>query len=154
VSRLDSDTLSASRLDSVRQKQLDPDASWISAIFSFTLPPEVLATYVEHFLLLLETLPIVSHVKGLDNVTNISTLVALDPNLEEELLSGFLPSWLNLIFSHEFGWHSFTTELLDDLQLESRSTFAGADMGAYLKATHQEEGVVVAKTVHVHRRMY
>jgi hypothetical protein len=59
-------------------------------------------------------------------------------NLQEELLSGFLPSWLNLIFSHDFGWHSFTTELLDYLQLESRSTFAGADMGA-LKAMHQKK---------------
>jgi len=28
-------------------------------------------------------------------------------------------------------------ELLDSLQLESRSTFAGADMGSYVKATHQ-----------------
>ena len=123
----------------IGQKQLDPDAIWISAIFSFTFPPGVLATYVAHFLLLLKTLPIESHVQGLDNVNNISTLVALAPNLQEELLSGFLPSWLNLIFSHDFGWHSFTTELLDYLQLESRSTFAGADMGAYMKATHQRK---------------
>ena len=78
-----------------------------------------------------------SHVQGLDNVTNISSLLALDPNLQEELLSGFLPSWLNLIFFQDFGWHSFTTELLDVLQSESRTTFFGADMGSYLKATHQ-----------------
>ena len=122
----------------IGQKQLDPDAIWISAIFTFTFPPGVLATYVAHFLLLRKTLPIESHVQGLDNVTNISTLVALAPNLQEEVLSGFLPSWLNLIFSHDFGWHSFTTELLDYLQLESRSTFAGADMGA-LKAMHQKK---------------
>ena len=70
-------------------------------------------------------------------MTNISSLLALDPNLQEELLSGFLPSWLNLIFSQDFGWHTFTTELLDVLQSESRTTFAGADMGSYLKATHQ-----------------
>ena len=81
------------------------------------------------FLLLLETLPTVSHVLGLDNVTNISSLLALDPNLQEELLSGFLPSWLNLIFSQDFGWHSFTTELLDVLQLESKTTFFGAIWG-------------------------
>ena len=90
-----------------------------------------------HSFLILKTLPIESHVQGLDNVTNISTLVALAPNLQEELLSGFLPSWLNLIFSQDFGWHSFTTELLDVLQSESRTTFFGADMGSYLKATHQ-----------------
>ena len=78
-----------------------------------------------------------SHVQGLDNVTNISSLLALDPNLQEELLSGFLPSWLNLIFFQDFGWHTFTTELLDVLQSESRTTFFGADMGSYLKATHQ-----------------
>ena len=78
-----------------------------------------------------------SHVQGLDNVTNISSLLALDKNLQEDLLSGFLPSWLNLIFSQDFGWHSFTTELLDYLQLGSRSTFAGANMGSYLKAMHQ-----------------
>jgi hypothetical protein len=92
---------------------------------------------VAQFLLLLDPLTTVSHVKGLDNVTNISSLLALDPNQQEELLSGFLPSWLNLIFSHDFGWHSFTTELLDNLQSESRTTFAGADMGSYVKATHQ-----------------
>jgi hypothetical protein len=73
----------------------------------------------------------------LDNVTNISSLLALDKNLQKDLLSGFLPSWLNLIFSQDFGWHSFTTELLDVLQSESRTTFFGADMGSYLKATHQ-----------------
>ena len=125
----------------IGQKQLDPDAIWISAIFSFTFPPGVLAAYVAQFLLILKTLPIESHVQGLDNVTNISTLVALAPNLQEELLllSGFLPSWLNLIFSHDFGWHSFTTELLDYLQLGSRSTFARANMGSYLKATHQKK---------------
>ena len=78
-----------------------------------------------------------SYVQGLDNVTNISSLLALDKNLQEDLLSGFLPSWLNLIFSQDFGWHSFTTELLDVLQSESRTTFFGADMGSYLKATHQ-----------------
>ncbi len=121
----------------IRQKQLDPDALWIFAIFSFSFPPGVLATYLAQFLLLLETLPTVSHVKGLDNVTNISSLLALDPILQEELLSGFLPSWFNLIFSQDFGWHSFTTELLDVLQSESRTTFFGADMGSYLKATHQ-----------------
>jgi hypothetical protein len=121
------------------KKQLDPDAIWISVIFSLTFPPGVLATYVAQFLPLLETLPIESHVKGLDNVTNISSLLALDPNLQEELLSGFLPSWLNLIFSQDFGWHSFTTELLDNLQSESGFTFAGANMGAYLKATHQKK---------------
>ena len=82
----------------IGQKQLDPDAIWISAIFLFTFPPGVLAAYVAQFLLLLKTLPIEFHVQGLDNVTNISTLVALAPNLQEELLSGFLPSWLNLIF--------------------------------------------------------
>ena len=103
----------------------------------FSIPPEVLSTYVAEFLLLLETLRVESHVKGLDNVTSISSLLALDPNLQEELLSGFLPSWLNLIFSQDFGWHSFTTELLDSLQLESRTTFFGADMGSYFKATHQ-----------------
>jgi hypothetical protein len=70
-------------------------------------------------------------------VTNISSLLALDKNLQGDLVSGFLPSWLNLIFSQDFGWHSFTTELLDVLQLESRTTFFGADMGSYLKATHQ-----------------
>ena len=86
----------------IRQKQLDPDALWIFAIFSFSFPPGVLATYLAQFLLLLETLPTVSHVKGLDNVTNISSLLALDPNLQEELLSGFLPSWLNLIFFSGF----------------------------------------------------
>ena len=73
----------------IGQKQLDPDAFWISVIFSFTFPPEVFATYVAHFLLLLETLPIESHVKGLDNVTSISTLLVLDPNLQEELHSAF-----------------------------------------------------------------
>jgi hypothetical protein len=73
----------------------------------------------------------------LDNVTNISSLLALDKILQKDLLSGFLPSWLHLIFSQDFGWHSFTTELLDVLQLESRTTFFGADMGSYLKATHQ-----------------
>ena len=46
---------------------------------------------------------------------------------------------MKLIFSHDFGWHSFTTELLDNLQSESRTTFAGADMGSYLKATHQKK---------------
>ena len=105
--------------------------------FHSHLTPEVLARYVAQFLLLLDPLRIESHVQGLDNVTNISSLLALDPNLQEELLSGFLPSWLNLIFSQDFGWHSFTTELLDSLQLECRSTFDGADMGSYLKATHQ-----------------
>ena len=137
-----------SRLDSVPQKQLDPVAIWISVIFLLTFPPRVLAAYVAQLLLLLKTLPIESHVKGLDNVTHISTLLALDPNLQEKLLSGFLPSWLNLIFLQDFGWHSFTTELLDSLQLESRSTFAGADLGAYLKATHQKKEIA-----HVHRRM-
>ena len=73
----------------IGQKQLDPDAFWISVIFSFTFPPAVFATYVAHFLLLLETLPIESHVKGLDNVTSISTLLVLDPNLQEELHSAF-----------------------------------------------------------------
>ena len=110
---------------------------WIFTIFSFSFPPGVLATYVAQFLLLLDPLTTVSHVKGLDHVTNISSLLALDPNLQEELLSGFLPSWMNLIFSQDFGWHSFTTELLDSLQLECRSTFDGADMGSYLKATYQ-----------------
>jgi hypothetical protein len=105
----------------------------------FSIPPEVLSTYVAEFLLLLETLRVESHVKGLDNVTSISSLLALDPNLQEELLSGFLPSWLNLIFSQDFGWHSFTTELLDNLQSESRTTFFGADMGTYFKATHQKK---------------
>jgi hypothetical protein len=123
----------------IGQKQLDPDAIWISAIFSFTFPLGVLTVYVAQFLFLLKTLPIESHVQGLDNVTNISTLVALAPNLQEELLSGFLPSWLNLIFLHNFGWHSFATELLDYLQLGSRSTFAAVDKGVYLKAMHQKK---------------
>ncbi len=121
----------------IGQKQLDPDAFWISAIFLFTFLPEVFATYVAHFLLLLETLPIESHVKGLDNVTSISTLLALDPNLQEKLLSGFLPSWLNHLFSHDLGWHSFTKELRDNFQLESRSAITGTNMGSYMKATHQ-----------------
>jgi len=72
-------------------------------------------------------------------VTSISSLLALDPNQKEELLFGFLPSWLNLIFSQDFGWNSFTTELLDSLQLESRCTFAGAEMGSYMKVTHQKK---------------
>jgi hypothetical protein len=129
VSREDSDTLSVSRLysvgvpilagkdgpreipskkkDGILQKQLDPDALWISAIFLFSFPPEVLSTYVAEFLLLLETLRIESHVKGLNYVTSISSLLALDPNLQEELLSGFLPSWLNLIFSQDCRTRSF-----------------------------------------------
>ncbi len=105
-------------------------------IFSLTFPPGVLDAYVAQVLLLLKTLPIESHVQGLDNVTHIATLLTLAPILQEELLCGFFPSWLNLIFMHDFGWHSFTTELLDYLQLESRSTFAGAD---YLKFTHQKK---------------
>jgi hypothetical protein len=46
---------------------------------------------------------------------------------------------MNLIFREDFGWHSFTTEFLDYLQSESRSTLAGTDMGAYLKVTHQKK---------------
>ena len=120
-------------------KQLDPEAIWISVIFSLTFPPGVLAAYVEQLLHLLKTLPIESHVKGLDNVTNISTLLALDQNQQEKLLSGFLPSWLKLIFSQDFGWHTFTTELLDNLQSESGLTFDGDEVRAYLKATHQKK---------------
>ncbi len=72
-------------------------------------------------------------------MTHIATLVALAPILQEELLSGFLPSWLNLIFQKDFGRHSFAEELLDNLQPESRCTFAGADEGSYLKAMHQKK---------------
>ena len=104
-----------------------------------TFPPGVLAAYVAQFLLLLKTLPIESHVKGLDNVTHIATLLVMAPIVQEELLSRFLPSWLNLIFRETVGWHSFTTELVDGLQLECRCTFPGANMGAYLKVRHQKK---------------
>ena len=100
----------------VAQKQLDPEATWISAIFSLTFPTGVLAAYVDQFLHLLKTLPTDSHVQGLDNVTNISILLTMTSIVQEELLSVFLPSWLNLIFREDFGWHSFTAELLDNLQ--------------------------------------
>ena len=104
------------------KKQLDPEAIWISVIFSLTFPHGVLTAYVAQVLHLLRTLPIKSHVKGLENVTHIATLLAMAPIVQEELLPGFLPSWLNLIFREDFGWHSFTTELLDDLQSECRCT--------------------------------
>jgi hypothetical protein len=76
----------------IAQKQLDPEAIWISAIFSLNFPTGVLAAYVDQFLHLLKTLPIDSHVQGLDNVTNISILLAMTPIVQKELLSGFLPS--------------------------------------------------------------
>ena len=47
-----------------------------------------------------------------------------------------------LVEPHFFAWfwlHSFATELLDYLQLGSRSTFAGVDKGVYLKAMHQKK---------------
>ena len=71
------------------KKQLDPEAIWISVIFSLTFPHGVLTAYVAQVLHLLRTLPIKSHVKGLENVTHIATLLAMAPIVQEELLSGF-----------------------------------------------------------------
>ncbi len=84
-----------------------------------------LATYTAQFFRLLSQSPIQSHVRGLDNVTHIKNLLAMSQISSNKILSGFLPKWLTFIFNDNFGWHSFSTKVLDEFQLESEGVFKG-----------------------------
>jgi len=51
-------------------------------------------------------------------VTHVSKLCSMRDN---QVLGAFLPGWLNLVYSENFGWNSFTTEVLDSLVKECQT---------------------------------
>ena len=68
-------------------------------------------------------------------MTHVSKLCSMRDN---QVLGAFLPGWLNLVYSENFGWNSFTTEVLDSLVKECK-THEDTKGCAYMKVTHLQK---------------
>ena len=116
-------------------RQLYSEAEWLQNTMQQKHDAGVLAAYFLLFHTLLSHSSITSHVEGLNNVTHVSKLCWMRNN---QVLGAFLPGWLNLIYGENFGWNSFTTEVLDSLVVESQ-THEDTKGSAYMKATHLQK---------------
>ena len=116
-------------------RQLYSEAEWLQNTVQQKHDVSVLSAYVIRFNTLLSESSITSHVKGLNNVTHVSKLCSMRDN---QVLGAILPGWLNLVYSENFGWNSFTTEVLDSLVKECQ-THEDTKGCAYMKVTHLQK---------------
>ena len=112
------------------------EVEWLQNTAQQKHDASVLTAYVILFhTLLSESSSITSHVKGLNNVTHVSKLCSMRDN---QVLGAFLPGWLNLVYSENFGWNSFTTKVLDSLVKECQ-THEDMKGCVYMKVTHLQK---------------
>ncbi len=110
----------------LNRPRMDPEAKWLSEVHPIPtskVAPEILQTYADMMMHMLDVTDIRSHLSGLNYVTYLSHLLTLGTGAFETILSGYLPGVLSIMFSQNFKWESFTPTLLDQLQEESRQMF-------------------------------
>jgi len=122
--------------------RMDENGSWVQSILTHYMDPiskEILARAVNHVTHILPDQPFpYTNEDGIDNVTSIT-------HLKEEghlptLIDAFLPTLMALIFTANFGWHSFTTQVLEDLVAASKTAYSGYESTVgvcYMKVYHR-----------------
>jgi hypothetical protein len=121
--------------------RMDENGSWINSIrihYKAT-SKEILDEAVDHVKSVLPDNPSANTDEdGIDNVTSITLLK--EKGHIPTLMNAFLPSLMALIFTANFGWSSFTTQVLEDLVAASKTADSGYESTigvCYMKVYHR-----------------